>query len=49
MFVVLGSFYQRCNVSLNVVEARFQLIFKRRGRRGHDRRNICGVDTMQLI
>ena len=26
-FVVLGSSYQRCNGSLNVIEARFQLIF----------------------
>ena len=48
-FVVLGRFYQRCNVSLNVIEARFQLIFKWRGRRGHDQRQIWSVDTMQII
>ena len=46
---MFGHFYQRCNGSLNVIEARFQLIFKRRGRRGHDRRQICSVDTVQII
>ena len=35
-FVVLGRFYRRCDGNLNVIEARFQLIFKRRCRHGHD-------------
>ena len=46
-FVVLGHFYQRYDGSLNVIEVRFQLIFKRSCRRGHDRRQNCSVDTMQ--
>ena len=35
-FVVLGRFYQRCGGSLNVIKSRFELLFKRRYRRGHD-------------
>ena len=34
--VVVGRFYQRCDGSLKVIEARFQLIFKRSCRRGHN-------------
>ena len=47
--VVLERFYQRCNGSLNVIEARFQLIIKRSRRRGNDRRQFCSVDTMHII
>ena len=48
-FVVLERFYQTCNGSLIVIEARFQLIFKRSWRRGNDRRQICSVDTMHIV